>query len=522
MAGRGRCYVESHRRPSRFGSFIHWVAASGSAIITVRPSRDTVLKGGEGMVSTHRASQCCAHRPALTTTDPATRYLACVATILWLLLVALPGLARSEPAAWRLQELPGDASPLRLTGEFRVRYEAIDGQFRALPGLNARDHYLMMRTRLKLESAAGPVGATLELLDSRQYGADVGSVIDRSIVNPLDFLQARLNVDLGRYGEWQAGRMTMDVGSRRLIARNRYRNTINAFDGVSWRWQGAGDIEARAFWTLPVIRLPLDPRRLLDNSPALDQQDIADQFYGAFIDLPVRDATRLELYVYALDEGAVPALSGRIYTPGLRLLRPPAPAALDFEIETALQRGESSLLFEGTNLNHRAWFAHASLGYTFAARWHPRIVLACDYASGDRDPNDGENNRFDTLFGARRFEYGPTGIYGAVARANLSSPEVRLTLEPGARTRLMTALRGVWLAAARDFWLPALLQDPSGAAGRHVGDQIELRLRHELRPTRLRLELGGAYLFAGRFQRDAPGGRGTNTAYGYGQFRWSF
>ena len=86
----------------------------------------------------------------------------------------------------------------------------------------------------------------------------------------------------------------------------------------------------------------------------------------------------------------------------------------------------------------------------------------------------------------------------------------------------MFAARGVWLAESRDAWTAARVQDVTGAAGRHVGEQLEFRVRHQIVPKSVLFEWGGVYLFAGRFQDDAPGGQGQDTAYGYVQAVWTF
>jgi hypothetical protein len=68
---------------------------------------------------------------------------------------------------------------------------------------------------------------------------------------------------------------------------------------------------------------------------------------------------------------------------------------------------------------------HAWAGYTFNTAWLPRVSFQYDQASGD-SANPATFTRFDTLFGARRWEFGPTSLYGAVQRSNLISPGVRL------------------------------------------------------------------------------------------------
>jgi hypothetical protein len=97
------------------------------------------------------------------------------------------------------------------------------------------------------------------------------------------------------------------------------------------------------------------------------------------------------------------------------------------------------------------------------------LLAQFNYASGDNDPNDGKNNRFDTLFGARRFEFGPTSIYGAFSRCNLISPGIRLQVKPPGRVSGFTGYRVNWLASDRDAWMTANVVDPSGLSGSFLG-----------------------------------------------------
>ena len=126
------------------------------------------------------------------------------------------------------------------------------------------------------------------------------------------------------------------------------------------------------------------------------------------------------------------------------------------------------------------------------------------------------------MFGARRFEYGPTGIYGAIARANLDSPELRVLLQPAADVQCMVAWRGVWLAEERDAWTASGLRDQTGASGSHVGDQIEGRVRYDVIPKSFDVEVGFAVLFEGSFQEQASGGQSDDVYYGYVQTTWKF
>jgi hypothetical protein len=419
----------------------------------------------------------------------------------------------AEPGGpWRLGRSLDLPAWLEVSGEQRTRYETLDGQFRA--GRDGGDQALTFRTTLMAQLKGESGRLVGEILDARQYLSDDGSPIDNTMVNPVDVLQAHVRWDAGDLiaggtNTIRMGRETLDLGNRRLMARNAYRNTINSFTGIDWLWEGDRQW-LRAFYFLPVHRLPDDVDSLLANDVVADTQTFDQQFwgvYGSWNRLPQR--LRLEGYYFRLQEEATSVLRRRhLNTPGFRLYRLPARGQWDMELECSIQFGSSQTRPGAgqTRLDHRAHHEHIGVGYTFDSRWVPRVEVRYDHASGDADPNDGRNGRFDTLFGARRFEFGPTGIYGAIARANLSSPAYGISIRPTPPLELSVMHRFVWLAESRDAWVAAGLRDSSGASGRELGQQVELRARWEVVPGNFRVDTGVTGFFLGDFTERVPGG----------------
>lgn len=435
---------------------------------------------------------------------------------------------------WRFSEAAGLPDWLDLSGTQRTRYETLAGQFRA--GLPGSDQQLAFRTTLRLEAKSELFSVVGEMMDSRQELADTGSAINTTMVDAVELLQGYAAVRFdGPFAadsrsELRLGRQTMDVGSRRLVARNDFRNTINAFTGLHYQWHTQDGPTARAFYVLPVNRRPSDAPSLRAHDIQFDDESFDVQFWGLHAQWPKLPwGATGEAYVFGLHEEDSPDLATynrQLYTPGLRLSRKPAKKTWDFDFESVLQCGtmrNSTAATNTTNLDHLAFFGHAELGYTFDAAWTPRVSVIYDYASGDHSPSDGDSNQFDTLYGARRFDHGPTGIYGAFARANIQSPGLRLVAEPAKAVEVMGTYRPYWLASDTDAWTTSGVRDPSGNSGSFLGHQLEARLRWNMFPGNVRLEVGGAYLFAGEFVRNAPNAPGQgDTAYGYVSLELTF
>lgn len=417
---------------------------------------------------------------------------------------------------WNIHDAARLPDWLKFSMDHRTRYETLDVPFRR--DATGADQVLAFRTLVFTEIAYADFRMAGEFIDSRIALDDAQTPVNTTLVDETDLLQAYLTWRTENYlgTGWTAyvkgGRQTMDFGSRRLIARNRYRNTINTFTGLDFNLQDSGIWQSRSFFVLPVNRLPNDRPSIDRGIVEFDRESFDVFFTGTYFsldNLPLR--TRGEIYLYYLNENDnkhARTKNRKIFTPGIRWYRKPAVDQFDFELETALQTGTSRASNSATDrrdLNHFAIFGHASIGYTFDYPWQPRFILQYDYASGDENPNDRKNGRFETLYGARRFEFGPTSLWGAFARANINSPGYRIKIKPYPGVSAFLAHRAFWLAEKRDAWTGARLRDPSGQSGDFIGHQMEIRVRWKLAPKLAMLESGWAHLFKGQFAKDAPG-----------------
>ncbi len=397
--------------------------------------------------------------------------------------------------------------------DHRTRYEFMDNEFRA--NQSGETGVIAFRTLVhgRLSLPAG-FTAGAELQDART-AADNNALLNTTIVNSTELLRAYLEFHRPgtMHGNFtaQAGRMTLDAGSRRFVARNRFRNTINSFTGIDINWHGSknfADMHLRGFWTLPVVRLPDTPDQLHRNSIVFDEEDFDLQLWGIFAANNFAKSGRGELFIFGLHEQDTSTRltqNRQLYTPGFRLFRIPASASIDYEFESAFQIGKSHASPDAArSLDHFAHFHHLTVGYTFSILWAPRMAVLYDFASGDKNPDDGKNGRFDTLYGARRFDFGPTGIYGALARANMHAPGIRLNLKPHSRLAASMDYRMLWLASDRDAWGITGVRDPAGRSGSFVGSQLDAQIQLQLLPGNMTVEVGYTHLFSGEFMRNAP------------------
>jgi hypothetical protein len=413
------------------------------------------------------------------------------------------------------------ASTFKYSGSIRGRSEALSGQSRA--GFREDDALISFRSILTGEYDAGLLRFGAELYDSRAYRAAVDSAISTNEVNALEPSQLYVGMDLDQpFGKGsalglQAGRFLMNIGSRRLIAADDYRNTTNTNTGLRIDGKLASGWFGTAWYVLPNLRLPDDLDALRSNEVALDRESGKAVLWGATATTPRKVAGgALELLFVKFaerDSPTRPTRDRRLDTWSLRWYRDAAVGSWDYELEASRQGGQSRT---GTGAaaplrDVDASFWHARAGYSWRGAWKPRLALEYDRASGDSGAD--KIRRYDTLLGMRRSDFAPSGLYNQVGRANISAPGLRLEFAPSARLDLMGTWKLLYLASRYDAFSNIGVRDASGRSGDFAGQQLDVRLRYWMVPVKLRFEVDAVLLVKGRFLKEAPNARSDDTRF---------
>jgi Alginate export len=485
--------------------------------------------------------------------------------------ICSPSLAEDKSL---IEKATGAPDWLTIRGSQRTRFEVLNGPgtFGALVSTNRNGDVetrnfsngtmdlVSLQTALFIEARLGKVRLVVEAMDSRSYKAIVSDSFGNILAdnNALEPIQAYAALNLGHIAganqaEILVGRFTMNLGSGRLVARSKFRNTIQSYHGVRANISPTGDDNLTLFYTLPYSRRPNDGNKLRYDTPERNQH-----FWGAHYETPnILRGAIVEAYLYGRYGDSPGSLSGLQFTPGVRLYRSPQENSFDFDIEAAAQIRNNA--FNGRGNQRAGFFSHAELGYTPGSNKKIRIAGLLDVASGSEDKLDLETNQinspsfgpisftratfaganaFDPLFGDFSKDFGPEGLFGLLARTNIISPAVRLEYAPSSRFETRLTYRAARQLEPEVIFFSIFQVDAFGNPSniiiprRHFsgwGHQIDTRARYWIVPKRLQVELGGAF-FTQRGSIDPVPELGvlgierdrSNTFYGYSSITANF
>jgi hypothetical protein len=383
----------------------------------------------------------------------------------------------------------GSVMDVDFSGSYRLRYETLNNPiFPTTKAVRSQSNQrLSSRLFVKADATLNKhIGVTVELGDSRVFLDENDPTLSSNQVNTIEPLQFYLTYTAsgdGALKSWRAGRQEVSYGSRRLLSNTVYRNANNMFDGVVIDWRVL-DWNVHTLYLQPVSRLPTDSTSISNNESAFDKSYRERVFYGVYA-TSQDNALKVQSYwLKERDSNTLATKNRDLYTLSVDYTF----AFLDHwkaNVEVIGQTGTSHLTNkqeDTTPLDVRAYMVFGYVGKQLSSNTFLRAEI--DYISGDNNSADGTISDFDTLYGVRRFDFGPTDVYQAMPRRNLATIGLRSISKPVKSHHVMAAYKAMWYK-----------KTPVDAE-RFIGHQVEARWRWQVLPS-LRLALGGAYLHKG-------------------------
>lgn len=404
-----------------------------------------------------------------------------------------------------------DITWLDIGFEFRTRYEMRHNDIRRVEGGFDNPFLLRSRAWLGIKEILDPFRFAVEFQDSRVYNNRFATTDQENnyydLINGYGelYFKNALGVDdrnQNRPLRFRAGRMAYETLDRRFIARNEWRNTTNSFEGFRLNLgREATDWEIDLFGMQPVRRL----------QARFDHANDHLWFFGAVGHWRKwSDIITLQPYYMGQKQTADPngftaidRLDREIHMPGLRGYGKVGNSGLDYDFNFSYQLG-----YNGTQ-RQNAYGYTTEVGYTFKHDWKPRLMAFYGYATGDHNPNDNQNNRFDPFFGFAR----PWSADQYVFYENIKAPKVKLDFQPTNKLGLEVGYSWFWLASSTDRLFgtfngnnsvvndTGFNRDRTGRSGDEVGSALETRMRYQFTP-RINTTLGYTHFTAGNFVKN--------------------
>ncbi|MCG7755138.1 MAG: alginate export family protein [Nitrosomonas sp.] len=404
-----------------------------------------------------------------------------------------------------------DITWLEIGLESRMRYEHRHNDIRRIEGGNDDPFFLRQRAWIGIKEILDPFRFAVEFQDSRVYNNRFVSTDQER--NEYDLLNAYGELyfkkalgadDRGndRPIRFRVGRFAYETTDRRFIARNEWRNTTNTFEGFRLNFgREANDWELDLFGMQPVRRL----------QTKFDEANDHLWTFGAIGTWRKwSDIITIQPYYMGQKQTADPngftatnRLDREIHMPGFRAYGKVS-NLFDFDVSYNRQLG-----YTGPNRIEAQGYT-VEVGKTFEYAWKPRIGLFYGYASGDKNPNDNVDNRFDRFFGFAR----PWSADHYVIYENLKAPKIRFEFSPTQKLGFELGYGGYWLASNTDRMFdfldgnisntvkdPGFNRDRTGKSGDFAGHSFEGRIRYQPTP-RINTILGYTHFTAGEFVKN--------------------
>lgn len=374
-----------------------------------------------------------------------------------------------------------DVSWLHIGLDSRVRVEGRNNDIRRPESFN-EDLPVLLRQRayLGIVKVLDPFRFAVEFEDARRNNGNYPQ--DTRDVNKFEIIQGYAELFLEHILKKDAlgnkrpisvryGRMAFEFLDRRLISVNNWRNTTNTFTGLKMALgQDKNDWQIEALLVKPISRD-------IENVDRTDQNRLFSSVIGHW--RKWSDVVTIEPYYLGLKQTSSPennTTARDIHGTGLRLYGYIMDTGFNFDLTGMYQFGHDN------QLSHSAYAVTSEIGYTVNTMpTKPRFSTFFGYASGDKDPNDTKNNRFERYFGFSR----PWSSEDYVVMENIVASKLKIEFQTQLKDIIFKFDGGYsfyWLASKTDRFTNFLSgsssnRDATGTSGSFLGHGLDFRTR---------------------------------------------
>jgi hypothetical protein len=404
-----------------------------------------------------------------------------------------------RPAALLNEKLP---KWLSFGWEERVRDEGYhDGGFK----LNNNDSYLLLRSRLQMNIRPTP---WFKLVSQLQ---DARPLLQKPPYGPPNLNAWELKLGYVEVGDPEKHWISVRVG-RQLI---NFNNTIIA--NSEWRNQGRSYDAVATNLHYKRVRLGIfAASAVVPQANGVSPHQEGNNIYGAYgsIDRVVPNSELQPFVLWRIQPGVAIETNSKATTgkqnewafgarfKGVTLKH------LDYTTEWIGERGSV-----GPN-SINAWATNLGAGYRIDRLWaKPRVFYQYDYASGDKNPADGQHGTFDTMYPTAHDRFGISDQFGW---QNIVADHVGLTIEPRHRWSVTGQFLDFRLASATDGIYNTsgglIVRDKTGKSGTHLGHEFDGYTWYELN-RHVYIGAGIGHIVGGQFLHNTTKGPNYNYPY---------
>lgn len=403
----------------------------------------------------------------------------------------------------------GDASDLSVGGQVRERGET----WRNFNFKDANDDsFLLSRLRLNADLRLCP--SFRLFVEGRSAFANDRDLPtpDKSGKRPIDedvidlenaFGDLSYTCAGGANSTLRLGRQELSFGKERVIGVGDWTNTRRTFDGARAIFQRGG-------WRVDAFAVRLVSIQRYQFNDGYSGQDL----YGVYATKQLKDLGAT-LDVYALNRFKHNATTNTVDdnrdTVGARFAGKCGKSGFDYEVEGDYQFGDSG---KGSI---DAWSVASQIGYNVPdCPFSSRLFAGYDYATGDRNAKDKDNNRYDPLY--------PTGhpffgLIDVIGRQNIQDISIGISGEPAKKFKAKIEGHFFERAEKTDSVFDAAgnpVIAGNASAARSIGQEIDASVGYQF-DARLLLAVGYGHFFAGSAVKDSNGSD-IDTGYVSGQY----